>query len=55
MRDILIQILGAIKALAPAESTPAETTPEVTESRNSAKIAEEPTIQTTVKKRSVSK
>lgn len=70
MRDVLLQILEAIKALAPAETTPAETTPEepaaeepaavetipeVTETRNSATIAEEPIIRTTTKKRSVSK
>lgn len=50
MRDILLQILEAIKAMSPAE-----TTPEVTESVNPAKIAEEPVIETTTKKRSVSK
>lgn len=60
MRDVLLQILEAIKALGPAESTPEEpaaeeTTPEVTESVNPAKIAEEPITKTTVKKRSVTK
>lgn len=60
MRDVLLQILEAIKALAPAEPTPEEpaaeeTEPEVTESVNPAKIAEEPVIKTTTKKRSVSK
>lgn len=55
MRDILLQILEAIKALGPAESTPEETTPEVTESVNPAKIAEESVIKTTTKKRSVTK
>ena len=55
MRDVLLQILAAIKALAPAETTPEETTPEVTESVNPAKIAEETVINTTTKKRSVSK
>ena len=50
MRDILLLILEAIKALAPAEPTQ-----EVTESVNPAKIAEELNTKTTVKKRSVSK
>ena len=65
MRDVLLQILAAIKALAPAESTPEEpaaeettteeSVPEVTETVNPAKIAEETVINTTTKKRSVSK
>ena len=65
MRDVLLQILEAIKALGPAEPTPeepaaeetdpGESEPEVTESVNPAKIAEEPVTETTTKKRSVSK
>ena len=65
MRDVLLQILEAIKALAPAEpapeepaeeeTEPGESEPEVTYSVNPAKIAEEPVIKTTTKKRSVSK